>query len=49
VLNFSKAPATYTLPAGTTAGELVLANVSGTEQHSPTLHLGGWEARVYKQ
>ncbi len=49
VLNFSKTPATYTLPSGTTAGELVLANVSGSEQHSPTLHLGGWEARIYKQ
>lgn len=48
VLNFSKTPMTYTLPGDRKAGELVLANLATTEQRTGTLHLAGWESRVYR-
>jgi oligo-1,6-glucosidase len=48
VLNFAGAPVAYALPDSLKAETLVLSNVATTEQHTATLHLAGWEARVYK-
>jgi hypothetical protein len=48
VLNFGEKPVEYKLPDGMKAGKLLLGNLRGaTEAGSPTLHLEGWEARVY--
>ncbi len=49
VLNFSKDPITYQLPGGIKANELVISNLGKTAERGDTLHLKGWEARVYKQ
>ncbi|WP_260736931.1 glycoside hydrolase family 13 protein [Tunturiibacter lichenicola] len=48
VLNFSKDPITYALPGGRSVGSLVLSNLTPPEQNTATLHLAGWEARIYK-
>ena len=48
VLNFSRAPIAYTLPGALKVESLILSNVATTEQNSSTLHLAGWEARIYK-
>ncbi len=48
VLNFAAAPITYTLPGELKADTLVLSNLSIAEQQTTTLHLAGWESRVYK-
>jgi oligo-1,6-glucosidase len=48
VLNFSEAAKVYKLPDGLVAGAIVLSNLTTSEQDTDTLHLSGWEARVYK-
>ena len=48
VLNYSKTPATYTLPDTMKAGKLVLGNMSKTADANATLNLAPYEARVYK-
>jgi oligo-1,6-glucosidase len=48
VLNFSEKPVNYSLPAGVSAGKLVLANVPGAPlTGGSTLKLGAWDARIY--
>ncbi len=47
--NFSAQPVAYTLPDGTTAGALIVDDYSGHEANTNTLHLKGWESRIYKQ
>jgi oligo-1,6-glucosidase len=47
--NFSAQPIAYTLPNGETAGTLTIDNYTGDEAHAKTLHLKGWESRIYKQ
>jgi len=47
VLNFSEAANAYKLPEGMDAGDVVLSNLPTTERDTNTLHLSGWEARVY--
>ena len=47
--NFSAQPIAYTLPDSTTAGALITDNYSGHETNTNTLHLKGWESRIYKQ
>jgi len=47
--NFSAQPIAYTLPNGETAGTLTIDNYTGDEAHTKTLHLKGWESRIYKQ
>jgi len=49
VENFSAQPVSYSLPAGLTAGSLLLSNLPGHQQHSTSLQLKPWEARIYKQ
>jgi oligo-1,6-glucosidase len=48
VHNFSSETITYTLPGGLKAGQLVTGNYGGDESGA-TLHLKGWESRIYKQ
>jgi len=49
VLNFGEKPAEYKLPDGMKAGKLLLGNLHGaTQAGTSTLHLEGWEARVYE-
>ena len=38
-----------TLPDGTTAGAVIMDNYNGHEANTNTLHLKGWESRIYKQ
>ena len=47
-LNFSRQPLEYALPDGIVAGELMLSNLGGREERVATIHLEGWEARVYR-
>ncbi len=47
-LNFSTQPLEYALPDGIVAGELMLSNLGGKEERVATIHLEGWEARVYR-
>jgi hypothetical protein len=47
-LNFSTQPLEYALLDGIVAGELMLSNLGGTEERVATIHLEGWEARVYR-
>jgi oligo-1,6-glucosidase len=47
--NFSVQPIAYTLPNGETAGTLTIDNYTGDEANASTLHLKGWESRIYKQ
>ena len=51
VLNFSRKPIDYTLPAGMTAGRLRLGNNPHADKAADTtvLHLAAWEARIYQQ
>jgi len=49
VHNFSAEPIEYTLPGGLKAGKSVMDNYEGNESGTTTLHLKGWESRVYKQ
>ena len=49
VLNFSGSPIAYTLPGGVKAGALLMDNYAGSEGATGTVHLKGWEARVYKE
>jgi len=39
----------YTLPNNKIAGALMMDNYTGDEAHTKTLHLKGWESRIYKQ
>jgi hypothetical protein len=48
VLNFSTDALTYKLPGATKAGDLVISNLGKTTASGDTLHLNGWEARVYR-
>jgi oligo-1,6-glucosidase len=49
VHNFSSEPIAYTLPGGLKAGKVVTGNYGGDESGTPTLHLKGWESRIYRQ
>ena len=49
VHNFSAEPVEYTLPDGVKAGKTALGNYKGDESGAATLHLNGWESRIYKQ
>lgn len=49
VLNFSSGTIEYALPGGMQAKTLTIDNLNSTEQHTATLHLAPWEARVYAQ
>lgn len=48
VMNFSREPVTYPVPAGVNAINLVLSNLSNLSQDTTILKLGAWEARVYQ-
>ena len=48
VLNFSEAENVYKIPGSLEVGVLVLGNLPTSEHDTNTLHLSGWEARVYK-
>lgn len=47
VLNFGEKPAEFNLPDSIKPSKLLLDNLSGSQTESGTLHLDGWEARVY--
>jgi oligo-1,6-glucosidase len=47
--NFSAQPIAYTLPDGVTADRLIMDNYASDEANGRTLHLKGWESRIYKQ
>ncbi len=49
VHNFSGEPVEYTLPDGLKAGKAVMGNYKSEESGAATLHLEGWESRIYKQ
>jgi len=49
VHNFSSEPIAYKLPSNVKAGTLVMGNYGGSEGGAATLHLKGWESRIYKQ
>ncbi len=49
VHNFSAQPVEYTLPDNIKAGKIVMDNYGDKESHGATLHLKGWESRIYKQ
>jgi oligo-1,6-glucosidase len=49
VHNFSSGEITYTLPGGVSAGKLQMDNYAGDEATTGTLHLKGWESRIYRQ
>ena len=48
VLNFSDKPMEYVIPGGLTPTELLMTNLGSTEANTSTLHLKGWESRVYR-
>ena len=48
VHNFSPDPIEYTLPEGIKAGKSLVDNYKGDESGTATLHLKGWESRIYK-
>jgi len=48
VLNFSTDAVTYKLPGAIKATTLMISNLGKTTDGGDTLHLKGWEARVYK-
>ncbi len=48
VMNFSRKELTYMLPGEIKAGTLVMTNLESAEQNAKTLHLKGWEARIYR-
>jgi oligo-1,6-glucosidase len=49
VHNFSSERITYTLPDGLKAGQSMMDNYGADESGTATLHLKGWESRIYKQ
>jgi oligo-1,6-glucosidase len=49
VHNFSSEPIDYMLPGGMKAGQSIVDNYPGNESGAATLHLKGWESRIYKQ
>jgi oligo-1,6-glucosidase len=49
VHNFSAEPVAYAVPGDIKAGKLVMDNYAGAESGTATLHLKGWESRIYKQ
>lgn len=49
VHNFSAEPIAYTLPGGMKAGRSLMDNYGGGESNVTTVHLKGWESRIYKQ
>jgi oligo-1,6-glucosidase len=49
VHNFSSDQIEYTLPDGLKAGKSILDNYKSDESGATTLHLKGWESRIYKQ
>lgn len=49
VHNFSPDPIEYTLPEGIKAGKSLVDNYKADESGTTTLHLKGWESRIYKQ
>jgi oligo-1,6-glucosidase len=49
VHNFSPDPVEYTLPEGIKAGKSLVDNYKNEESGTTTLHLKGWESRIYKQ
>lgn len=48
LMNFSREPVDYALPATLKIGELVLSSGNGKENGKPTVHVAGWEARIYR-
>jgi oligo-1,6-glucosidase len=48
VLNVSPKAVEYKLPAGLKTREALLTNISQPETGAATLHLGAWDARVYR-
>jgi oligo-1,6-glucosidase len=48
-LNFSTNSLAYSLPNGRKTGQLLLSNLGGSEEHTSTIHLEAWEARIYRQ
>ncbi len=48
VMTFSADAVTYKLPGHVRAGELVFTSGASHEGHTGTLHLSGWEARIYR-
>jgi oligo-1,6-glucosidase len=48
VLNFSAEPCSYLLPNGLKTGRLIISNIEREEEPSSTVHLEGWEARIYR-
>jgi oligo-1,6-glucosidase len=49
VHNFSPDSIGYVLPEGIKAGKSLIDNYKGDESVTATLHLKGWESRIYKQ
>jgi oligo-1,6-glucosidase len=49
VHNFSREAIAYTLPGGMKAGTTLMDNYPGSENGAATLHLKGWESRIYRQ
>jgi oligo-1,6-glucosidase len=48
VLNFGSGPVAYTLPADINLDSLAMSNLASSDLITDTLHLAGWEARIYK-
>ena len=48
VLNFSDKTMEYAIPGGLKPIEVMMTNLGSTEVNTSTLHLKGWEARVYR-
>jgi hypothetical protein len=47
-LNWGQQASEFKVPDGVKAGKLLLGNVKGADEvGASTLHLSGWEARVY--
>jgi oligo-1,6-glucosidase len=49
VHNFSREAIDYALPGGVKAGTTLTDNYPGSENGAATLHLKGWESRIYRQ
>jgi oligo-1,6-glucosidase len=47
-LNFSTNSLAYLLPNGLKTGQLMLSNLGRSEEHTSTIHLEPWEARIYQ-
>ena len=48
VLNFSRDEMAYTFPDDLKAGQLLLSNLSTSEENTTLANLRGWEARIYQ-